>query len=57
MSRGIKLYDAIAEPVLVVLENLWHFALPIAIVVIVTAALILILRKRKKAREKKKDEE
>ena len=56
MNMDSKLYDAIAEPILVVLDNLWHYALPIAVVVIVTAALILILRKRKKAGVKKKDE-
>ena len=53
MLSGPKLYDAIAEPVLVVLENLWPIALPIAVVVIVTAAPILILRQRKKAKRKK----
>ena len=50
----MKQYDAIAEPVAVVLDNLWHIRLPLAAVVIVVVVVILILRKWKNA--KKKDE-
>ncbi len=54
MHNGLKLYDAIAEPVLVVLDNLWHIRLPLAAVVILSVVILMILRKRKKA--KRKDE-
>ena len=55
MHSGMKLYDAIAEPVLTVIDNLWPIVLPVIAVVIVAAVIVLILRKRKKAK-KKKDE-
>ena len=55
MNRGLKLYDAIIDPVPVVRNNLWSIVLPIAAVVIVAGVILLILRKRKTAK-KKKDE-
>ena len=54
MHSGIKLYDAIAEPVLTVIDNLWPIALPVIAVVIVVVIILRVLRKRNKA--KKKDE-
>ena len=52
MPNGLKLYDAIAEPVLTVVDSLWPIALPVIGVVIVAVVILLILRKRKKAKEK-----
>ena len=54
MNRGLKLYDAILDPISAVLYNFWLLVLPVAAVVIVVVVILLILRERKKA--KKKDE-
>ena len=52
MYRGLKLFDAIAEPVFDVLDKTWFILLPVAAVVIVAAVILRILRKRKKAKTK-----
>lgn len=54
MNQGLKLYDAILDPISAVLFSFWLLVLPIAAVVIVVVVILLILRKRKRA--KKKDE-
>ncbi len=48
MHSGMKLYDAIAEPVLTVIDNIWLIALPVIAVVIVAVVVLRVLRKRKK---------
>ena len=52
MHRGMKLYDAIFDPVPAANDKLWLIAVPAAAVVIVVAVILLILQKRRKGGKK-----